>query len=295
MKKKNTFLSVVLAIVLTAAFILTVASCVLSFAVGNLRTTLMDYDYYEKVVCTDSYGDELKGRVDKELEADCRIYGIPYDAIRDSIGKDDLTDLAVKHAKAFVNGEPTDGLVFPTEKLKAATRAYGAGEGKDSIFADEENVGLLAEKITGRIDGTFLTVTEQPLVQKACTAVLTNPTVRRVCDAFPILLAAALISLIIVFASKKGGFPSRMYAASSALFVSASLCFAPSLLLKLGDIQSRVAISDSYVRQFFLAIVNGLTDRLFSVSLVMFAVSAVLLITSSVLIVAAKKRKNIEK
>ncbi len=272
-------------------FILTAVLTVTSFIIGEIKNTVQNDDFFERTVGNGAYASDLKGRIDASLEADCRIYGVPYDVLRGVISEDELSSMAVRHTKALFRGESTEDVRYPGDDIAKAAEAYGKGEGSESVCASEENVILLTEKITGRIGSTFDSVGKQPLVGRAASALTKNATVGRLCGAFPYILCSVLLALVLTAVTKHGNIPSKLYAASGALFIGTSFCFVPVLLLKLSGLNSEIAIGDSYLRQFFLALTDGLIADLYRTSLIMFSVSAALLVLSAVLKSAGRKKE----
>ena len=115
--KKSRAASVLRSALCVIAFILTVLFGVISFALASLGATLLNRGFLTDTVSTPEYALELKERIDKSLEKDCSIYGIPYEVVEKEITKERLTAAAVQSASAFFDGNSDDlsSFEYPNE------------------------------------------------------------------------------------------------------------------------------------------------------------------------------------
>ncbi len=292
--KKSRAASVLRSALCVIAFILTVLFGVLSFALASLGATLLNRGFLTDTVSIPEYASELKERIDKSLEKDCSIYGIPYKVVEKEITKERLTAAAVRSASAFFDGNSDDlsSFEYPSEGICEAVKSYGKGDGADTIYKDEKNAPLLAEKLTDRIRDTILSVFDQPLVKKAASKLFQNSTLCRLTPLAPVFAAFAIAFAALTYVLKKGNPGEKLYISASALMTVGTLCFAPAFLVRLADIPSRVALGDSYIRQFFVAVAEGALNRIYTFSLVLFVFTFVILVAASVMFVAFKKKEK---
>ena len=268
---------------------------------GFVMFKVADIDELTEKVITDEYTDAMYSDVKKAIMNDCDVLIISSDTVLEHVEKEELVRISKEVFKGDMNrliyGKETEYAEFKNPALKKAIRAELREFARNNNLYGEdldESMNENYDFIIGDINNAIHYLKPESFSKLSLSGKLPG---------WNFYVGGGFVLLAIVYVSAslfKIYYNGRKKAAKSVYnilllsWLASAICFFPALIVKVQDLNSKLAITYSGLRFYLQNIIKALIDPFFTMTLVLFCILTLALIISVVFAIRSVYRRRKE-